>query len=118
MKNFVFLFDNIIIFYWVAGVVVLNAIIGIYIAIKEKTFSWSKSTDFIRTLALYCLWLIIGNAVDYFTKLQGIEVALLGFDIGGFKLLSTAIAAKEIGGLFVKMKKLQPLSDPKPDDKK
>lgn len=114
MKNFVFLFDNILVFYFVAGAVILNAILGIYMAIKDKKFSWGQSTDFIRLMGIYAIWLMLGNAVDYFTKLQGYELAFVGLEITGFKVISSSIVVKEVGKVILKLKRLAPIANDPP----
>lgn len=108
MKNFVFLFNNLQMFYLIGGLVLLNTILGIVIALREKNFSWSSSTDFIRLLGVYTVWLMLGNTIEYFTKLQGYEVAFVGLEISGFAVIAGPIVAKEVGKAGYKLKKLMP----------
>lgn len=108
MKDFAYLFNNIQEFYTVAGLVLLNTVLGIWLALKRKNFSWSKSADFLKTILVYYILLAVGNMVDYYTMKDGYNLVVVGLEISGFKFVFTFLFAKELGAAFHKLTKIYP----------
>lgn len=116
MKQLTFndLFANLQVFYILAGLIFLNAVLATWIAVKEKNFQWSKLTDFLKLIIVGMIYLAVGNLVDWVTKTLGYDLTIAGIDIQGigFGVASATLLGKEVGKIKVKLAKIG--GDPEP----
>lgn len=73
-----FLIQNFGIFLAVYAVILLDTILGVVDAAKSKTFNWAFLPEFINTMIRYSIYLMFGNAVEFFATLTGFRIDGMG----------------------------------------
>lgn len=88
-----FLILHFEIFLAVYAVILLDVVLGIADAISSRTFSWKFFPEFINTMLRHSIYLMFGNAVDYFSQLSGRVTDGMGLYLIAATLISVESAS-------------------------
>ena len=91
-----FLIENFEIFLIVYAVIIMDTVLGVVDAVVSKQFKWAFLPEFINAMIRDSIYLMFGNAVEYFATISGYKIE--GMGIGAIAAVLIAVEGASIIG--------------------